>query len=373
MSSWDLALISFFVPGGGQAVFRRWRRGGLWFLFFLGGSLFFLWLLITPALVSPWWAIAWFCTMAVAWVAMLVDAWHAPGAVPGSARLSAGTVASFMVPGLGQAGDRRWLSAGLWLSGYAVLLGGAYYARGVHELSWLNPLILMIGVPLVRWLASLDAYQGMAEHAARYGSTTFMTVGVAAIVNLMILMPALGYLTSACFDVVQIGSDSMKPTLIAPMMVPDTDRAARRPIKVIGGDRVIVDKLTYRWRAPRRGDVALLTSTRSHRVALRVAGVPGQMVQIIPPNVVVDGRKVVDPPIFRQIAEEAGGTMGYRAMAGKLNNPVILRADEYYLLGDNTRGSLDSRVFGPYKRHFIRGRVTKICWPLHRAGEPLGY
>jgi len=46
---------------------------------------------------------------------------------------------------------------------------------------------------------------------------------------------------------------------------------------------------------------------------------------------------------------------------------IQLGPDECFVLGDNTRNSLDSRYYGAIKRGSIFGRVSCIFWPLERA------
>ncbi len=47
-------------------------------------------------------------------------------------------------------------------------------------------------------------------------------------------------------------------------------------------------------------------------------------------------------------------------------NPVTLGPDEYFLLGDNTSVSSDSRSQGPAKRADLIGVVDVIYWPFER-------
>lgn len=45
----------------------------------------------------------------------------------------------------------------------------------------------------------------------------------------------------------------------------------------------------------------------------------------------------------------------------------ILGPDEYWITGDNSDRSTDSRTFGPVRRHAIRGRVILRYWPLSKV------
>ena len=85
------------------------------------------------------------------------------------------------------------------------------------------------------------------------------------------------------------------------------------------GDRVLVEDLTYRLRAPRVGDVVVVE--RDGRLDLkRVAAAPGASVTV-------------------------------------RGEPDFLAHDEWFVLGDNLAESTDSRELGPVKRHDIVGRA----------------
>lgn len=44
----------------------------------------------------------------------------------------------------------------------------------------------------------------------------------------------------------------------------------------------------------------------------------------------------------------------------------VLAPDEYWVVGDNSDRSTDSRAFGPVRREAIRGRVLLRYWPIGR-------
>jgi signal peptidase I len=64
------------------------------------------------------------------------------------------------------------------------------------------------------------------------------------------------------------------------------------------GDRFLVDKLTYRWNDPERGDVILFRappqmSAEEHEFVKRLIGLPGDTIQVVPDTVRVDGKPAV--------------------------------------------------------------------------------
>jgi len=149
---------------------------------------------------------------------------------------------------------------------------------------------------------------------------------------------------------------------------------------VLGGDSVLVDKLSYRFGNPQRGDLlvfetrGIIRSKQSEKYIKRIAGLPGERIRIEPPYVIVDGQKLTTPAIFQAIASRPDG-LGFQlatpsgqfgARLAKPTDEVLLGKDEFFVLGDNTWNSLDSRHFGPVPSKNIVGKVARVYWPPSR-------
>jgi signal peptidase I len=149
------------------------------------------------------------------------------------------------------------------------------------------------------------------------------------------------------------------------------------------GDHVFAEMFTYRLRKPNRGDIVVFRPDHIKNLnpdgiyVKRVAGLPGERVRIDPPFLVVNDQKVTEPLIFKMISDKAEGYAGFQCGPGpgtesdgeipvKSSEEIILGKDEYFLLGDNTRNSYDSRFCGPVQRKNIIGLVTRIYWPFDR-------
>ncbi|MFC1454416.1 signal peptidase I [Verrucomicrobiota bacterium] len=146
-------------------------------------------------------------------------------------------------------------------------------------------------------------------------------------------------------------------------------------------DHVFVNKLIYRFSAPRRGDV-IVFKTRGIKSPLlvdrksvfikRLVGLPGEKISINPPNIVINGITLTNPPIFQKISEGKDGYGGYvlaRPGSAVLQSPsdtITLGPDEYLLFGDNSPISLDGRHYGPIKRKAIIGKAFYIYAPADR-------
>ncbi len=120
-------------------------------------------------------------------------------------------------------------------------------------------------------------------------------------------------------------------------------------------DRVIVNRLLYRFREPARGDIVVLRYPRDpHRNYIkRIVALPGDLVEIRDGHLVVNGRPVEEVYI--------GGTP-----TGSYG-PEAVPADSVFVLGDNRNNSEDSRAFGFLARREIVGRAALIYWPPGRV------
>ena len=123
------------------------------------------------------------------------------------------------------------------------------------------------------------------------------------------------------------------------------------------GDRLVVDKLSYRWRRIRRFDVIVFECPPDSGVdyVKRVVGLPGESV------VLRGGELYVDGEFVGQEFDHVDDLGSYPQ--------VVVPEGEYFVLGDNRPRSKDSRSFGPVARELVRGVVRLRVYPLGRAGS----
>ena len=107
--------------------------------------------------------------------------------------------------------------------------------------------------------------------------------------------------------------------------------------------------------SPRRGDVIVFKAPREpdNDFVKRVLGLPGETVAVKNGQVFIDGVRIDEPYLRDRDTRSAV--------------PVKLRADEYYVLGDNRRQSNDSRAWGPVPGGYIKGKVWVVYWPFSGA------
>ena len=124
-------------------------------------------------------------------------------------------------------------------------------------------------------------------------------------------------------------------------------------------DRVLVDKLSYRFRDPQRGEVVVFDrpadlAVPEDRLIKRVIGLPGETVSGRDGAVWIGERRLDEP----YVNPSCGGTSDFA--------PIAVPAGSVLVLGDNRCNSLDGRVFGPIAVSTIVGRAFLIIWPLGR-------
>lgn len=131
------------------------------------------------------------------------------------------------------------------------------------------------------------------------------------------------------------------------------------------GDRLLVNKLVYRFRSPQPGEVVVLEDpfNPGRQLVKRVIAVEGEEVEVQGQAVLIDGRLLAEP--YTNPNSE-----GVTAIA-----PLTIPEGYVWVMGDNRGGSLDSRILGPVLTKDVRGKAVALLWPFGRAGEhgPLSF
>lgn len=157
------------------------------------------------------------------------------------------------------------------------------------------------------------------------------TVGIALIVLLLLQIYV--------FNLSVVKGQSMEPTLEE-------------------SERLFVNKIVYDFRGPKPGEVVVLKDPslgpdKKEYLVKRIVAVPGDTVEVRGHQLFVNNTAVNESYTDIQIEDADFG-------------PVILNADEYFVMGDNRHAgrSKDSRYFGNVKQKEIIGRAEFVFWPL---------
>ncbi len=132
------------------------------------------------------------------------------------------------------------------------------------------------------------------------------------------------------------------------------------------GDYLIVDRLSYHFSPPKRGDVIVLRNPKntSEFFIKRVIGLPGDRVAFDDQGSVYiyDKQDPQGLKLKETYLPEHTETLGKSMPQDK-----VLGSEEFYVLGDNRTGSSDSRVWGILPQNDIVGRVWVRVFPISAA------
>ena len=127
-------------------------------------------------------------------------------------------------------------------------------------------------------------------------------------------------------------------------------------------DRVIVAKIVYRFRDPRRFEIAVFHAPPLAKAKCdeggtflkRVIGLPGEQVTERNGFFYVDGKRLNEP--YLTLYDRDSDSESWHRL-GK---------DQYFMMGDNRLASCDSRMWGPVARSAFIGPVVATYWPPNR-------
>lgn len=159
------------------------------------------------------------------------------------------------------------------------------------------------------------------------------------------------------------------------------------------GDHLFVDRISHYLTGLRRGDIVIfntgglsvggrpLCDISGFYYIKRLVGLPGDTLKIsdrqlwVKPRGAAEFRKIQElDSRFTRLYSGQGGYQGHTADMDGTPGPFLgsgeleytVPEDSYFMMGDNTRFSLDSRAWGAVPRRNIVGRAAVIFWPFSR-------
>lgn len=167
-----------------------------------------------------------------------------------------------------------------------------------------------------------------------YGESLLIAAVLAMIIRTFIITPF------------KIPTGSMEPTLLP-------------------GDKIFVNRFIYRFQKPQRGDVIVFRYPEDTRrdFIKRLVAQDGETVEIAGGKIKINDREINEPEIFAGNYYYNEGTYG--AVGARIDVPP----DCYFVLGDNSGSSRDSRYWAFVPRKLLLGKAFVIWWPLNRIGK----
>ena len=122
---------------------------------------------------------------------------------------------------------------------------------------------------------------------------------------------------------------------------------------------LIIDKISYRLNSPKRNDVVVFRypNDETKFFIKRIIGLPNETVDIKGSVVTItsgEEKFILDEPYVKNIADNS--------------THLVLKSDEYFVMGDNRSGSSDSRYWGALKRNLLTGKAFLRLLPINKIG-----
>lgn len=129
------------------------------------------------------------------------------------------------------------------------------------------------------------------------------------------------------------------------------------------GEYILTNKILYKFRSPKRGDVVIFKSPRNKEIDFikRIIGLPGDTVMLRNNTFYVNDQPVEEPYLEPEVTIFGGSFL-------KEGESTIVPEGMYFVVGDNRPHSSDSREFGPVALEDFIGVAIFRYWPFSEMG-----
>lgn len=151
-------------------------------------------------------------------------------------------------------------------------------------------------------------------------------------------------------------AQGIKTWVVQPFVIP----TGSMETTILIGDRVLAEKISYRYSEPEVGDIVVFNDPtgRHPQLIKRVIAVAGQELDIRDGHVYIDGELLDEPYVH-----------GLNTDPGTEPLPLVIPEGYVWVMGDNRPNSGDSRFIGPQPLTAIQGRAFGTYWPIDRIGS----
>jgi signal peptidase I len=195
--------------------------------------------------------------------------------------------------------------------------------------------------------------------------------GKSSIVELFIIVPIALLLALA-----------IQAFLVKPFRIPSESMVPTLEVS----QRVLVDRVTFRFSDPHRGDVVVFKAPKGaeenrcgvepppngspcpeptdeqsdENFIKRVVAVPGDRLKVVQGRVYINGKRQ-DEPFVNEDTD-------FNCDICNLPNEITIPPDHFFMMGDNRGESADSREWGPVPEDWIVGNAFFTYWPPDKVG-----
>ena len=130
---------------------------------------------------------------------------------------------------------------------------------------------------------------------------------------------------------------------------------------LIEGDRILVNKFIFKFEKPKSGDVIVFKYPEDPKIAFikRLIAVGKTTLEIQDGRILLDGKLAQNQRVNSRYYYNNGEF-------GNIGQTITVSEDNYYVLGDNSSNSRDSRYWGFVPHKNLIGKAMLIYWPPNR-------
>ncbi|MGH7954212.1 MAG: signal peptidase I [Limisphaerales bacterium] len=252
-----------------------------------------------------------------------------------------------------------------WFFGLLLLFIGCVWCLASPIVPGDFPAFVLYSIYIVLWIVMLiKSYQPVPR---------FRWYGWILLIFLTLVIPKAAYRGFITFfRIYKIPTASMSPTIQG-----NTKRADGT---TVSRDHICIERYVYWFSKPQRGDIIVFEAEGisedqreiyrippSEFYVKRIVGIPGDDLSIQNGHLYNHGQILSQPPILAKL--EFFNPFTSQVYLINPTNDYKVPDGCYFVVGDNTINSLDSRFYGAVSQNSIIGRVSKIYWPLDRVGR----
>ncbi len=269
---------------------------------------------------------------------------------------------SLMVPGLGILAAGRKLEGWSWVLGMTALGWFSLWTFSVRALPGFLLGVLTCVAGVAAWAWMLRRSYAPVPHLS---SGRWVWAAAAAVVFIV---------TSFL-----LGREIVRPFRVPTSAMSPTLQGTKNPAdgSEKEADGILVQGCAYWFSKPRRGDVlvfrtdgidAMPPAQRGQIYIKRIIGLPGDRISFQDGRLMNNGLLVGEPVVFTKLKYQSVPLAGAQYLRHE-GEVFEVPAGGYFVVGDNSTNSYDSRFWGPVHARNLFGRATKIYWPPDRAGR----
>jgi len=128
-------------------------------------------------------------------------------------------------------------------------------------------------------------------------------------------------------------------------------------------DRMIVNKIGYSIGGPDRFEIVVFHAPAGKNYIKRIIGLPGDKVEYRNDQLYINDEPLDEPYLDEKKAMLLDGTLTEDFIVERVPD------DEIFVMGDNRRGSTDSRHIGPVANEKVIGQTSIVFWPFKQIGK----